>query len=165
MLMKNQHGFGVLEGLIVAVIVVVLAVGGWYVWSKNHKKTPTQSTTSTQQTDTVSSDDNTGAAPRSDITAARATILSECQARLRPDSNEKCTVTSDPDSIVSVPGFVMAQAGVFDVNTEQGSSYSALAAKIEGGGWSVIWRGQDCIPKDIVAQYGVPTDAGFAICK
>lgn len=46
----NQNGFGAVELVIIAVIVIALAAGGYYVWHKSHKSARTTSaTTSTSK--------------------------------------------------------------------------------------------------------------------
>ena len=44
----NQKGFGLVEGLLIAMLVVVLAFSGWYIWNENQDEdSTTESTTST----------------------------------------------------------------------------------------------------------------------
>lgn len=35
--MKNEKGFGLVEVLLIIVIIVFVAVGGWYIWQSNNK--------------------------------------------------------------------------------------------------------------------------------
>lgn len=45
---QTQRGFSVMEVLIVLLVVAILALGGWYAFSKMKDKAPAKSTTSTQ---------------------------------------------------------------------------------------------------------------------
>jgi type II secretory pathway pseudopilin PulG len=48
---KNQHGFSVVEGLVVLVIIGLVGLAGWYVWDKNKSDT-NSAASSTITTDT-----------------------------------------------------------------------------------------------------------------
>ena len=57
----NNKGFGLVEGLLIALLLVVLGFGGYYVWSENQEEVeqnsaiPQQSTQSSEESETASS--------------------------------------------------------------------------------------------------------------
>lgn len=44
----NQQGFSVLEGIVIALVIVLLALGGWWVWHQTKKDEPKPSSNGSQ---------------------------------------------------------------------------------------------------------------------
>jgi len=139
-------------------LVLALLIGGLL---SHHKPAKAVNSNNTRDTTVVSSN----AAPAgtqptdSDIAAANAALLAYCSNDLRQGTS--CSLINGSD--VAVPGFVevgISETGQFDPN---GASNKGLGlAKQDGASWSVIWVGQDCIPKDVATQNAVP--AALNIC-
>lgn len=165
---KNQKGFGAIEGLLILVIVGLIGFVGWYVF---HAKTDTDkslssaaassaATSSTKQTTASSSQpksNNAGNPSASDIQAAHAAMIADCQKNYPSDT---CASSSQDDK--TAPNFVEGSVGA-NVPGEDiaDAAYVALAKDI-GGKWTVIWSGQSCIPKTTASQYAIPSV--FNVC-
>jgi len=91
------------------------------------------------------------------VSAANDAILSYCENDLRQDTS--CALVPNSDSIA--PGFVesgLKMTGTFATSDTQGASPAGLAlAKENGDSWVVIWVGQNCIPKNVASENGVPS--------
>lgn len=99
--------------------------------------------------------------PTSDeVAAANQAILAYCSSDLRQDVS--CALV--PNSSTTAPGFVETGLRMSGSFATDGSSSEGLAlASGSGSSWSVVWVGQNCIPKDVASQNAVPSS--LTICQ
>jgi len=55
---RNEHGFGLAEGLLILVILGLVGFVGWYVWNQNKSSVPTESTKSVAVSNKTSTETN-----------------------------------------------------------------------------------------------------------
>jgi hypothetical protein len=88
-----------------------------------------------------------------EITNATAAILSYCQNDLRQDTS--CTLVANSNK--TAPGYVESGLTMSGQFASDGNSSAGIAiAKGSGSNWTVIWVGQNCVPKDTASQDGIP---------
>lgn len=88
-----------------------------------------------------------------EIAAANSAILSYCNNDLRQDTS--CALVANSDK--TAPGLVESGLNMSGHFASDGNSSQGLAlAKGSGTSWSVVWVGQNCIPKDVANQNSVP---------